>query len=517
MIELKRELKKVVEDEKDENKNKTTLVMSGHRKKPFSHKQKKSQLAEKKLKKQNSNPYEDLHTAPAATKKLVSQFDKLNTAQVIMKREEAMRQLSVLPKEALEVSFDEIYPDEQIIAIPKRPEWNYAMSKEELEKSEQESFDKWMTSIYELYDKEELSYFEKNIEVWRQLWRVVEISDIIIIVVDIRNPIFHFNPSLYHFIIEMKKIPLVVFMKVDLVSPEIYTAWEEYFSLKFPELKFAACSIYASENNCFKRKRYDCSTGIKELLCKLQDISIPFTDSAAQWKYLIDQRQGIKSSEKINDSGRLVTVGLIGHPNVGKSSLINSIVGKKVCSASRSPGHTKHFQTIHLSPSIRLCDCPGLVLPSVISKSVQILSGIFPIAQVRDPYHPLIFAAERIPLATILNVGTSEDNPFLSAWGICEELAIKKGFYTAKGARPDVYRAANLILRTIVDGKIVVCWKPKGFYQQHVNFVESFTATSNFTESVEIESSEYSLEESEEGEEESNSASNPFDLLLESE
>ena len=56
----------------------------------------------------------------------------------------------------------------------------------------------------------------------------------------------------------------------------------------------------------------------------------------------------------------MVTIGTIGHPNVGKSSLINGILGRKAVSVSKTPGHTKHFQTIHISENIRLCDCPGL-------------------------------------------------------------------------------------------------------------------------------------------------------------
>lgn len=63
---------------------------------------------------------------------------------------------------------------------------------------------------------------------------------------------------------------------------------------------------------------------------------------------------------------------IVGHPNVGKSSLINALMGKKVVSTSRTPGHTKHFQTIFLTPQVRLCDCPGLVFPSLVPKQTQV-------------------------------------------------------------------------------------------------------------------------------------------------
>ena len=48
------------------------------------------------------------------------------------------------------------------------------------------------------------------------------------------------------------------------------------------------------------------------------------------------------------------------------------LIVPQVVSTSRTPGHTKHFQTIFLTRSLRLCDCPGLVFPSLISKQLQV-------------------------------------------------------------------------------------------------------------------------------------------------
>ena len=78
---------------------------------------------------------------------------------------------------------------------------------------------------------------------------------------------------------------------------------------------------------------------------------------------------------------------MVGQPNVGKSTILNALVGKTVASVSRTPGHTKYFQagraespllafdiaqTFFMTPHIKLCDCPGLIFPSLIPKQLQV-------------------------------------------------------------------------------------------------------------------------------------------------
>ena len=61
-------------------------------------------------------------------------------------------------------------------------------------------------------------------------------------------------------------------------------------------------------------------------------------------------------TEKSKFSSNVLTLGMIGHPNAGKSSLINSVIGKRVVSVSKTPGHTKHFQVslLNILNSIKL-------------------------------------------------------------------------------------------------------------------------------------------------------------------
>lgn len=71
-----------------------------------------------------------------------------------------------------------------------------------------------------------------------------------------------------------------------------------------------------------------------------------------------------------------MVVGLVGYPNVGKSSTINALFGSKKTAVAATPGKTKHFQTLNITERLTLCDCPGLVLPrSASSKGELVAAG----------------------------------------------------------------------------------------------------------------------------------------------
>jgi hypothetical protein len=72
-------------------------------------------------------------------------------------------------------------------------------------------------------------------------------------------------------------------------------------------------------------------------------------------------------------SARRVVVGLVGEPNVGKSSTLNALLGSHRVAVSSHPGRTKHYQTHYVCDRLVLCDCPGLVFPRLdVSLPMQV-------------------------------------------------------------------------------------------------------------------------------------------------
>lgn len=377
-------------------------------------------------------------------------------------------------------------------AGPQRPPWTYEESLKDLEAREERHFKDWMSRLQS--NATNAAYFEQNLETWRQLWRVVERSDVLVLVADIRYPALHFVPGLYDRMSELGKGMVLALNKCDLVSEHLLKAWKEYFAAEFQELSVALFSSFPdqklvdSDDNSemlSKRERRMARSrlaawGADQLLVAIDSLQLSRTKRAylEEWRAKLDERDADDDSYsecEDADAASAVTIGVIGHPNAGKSSLINGVFGRKVVSTSRTPGHTKHLQTMFLSPHVVLCDCPGLVFPGTAPRELQVVAGMYPVAQLREPYAVIKYLADRVPLVSILDLereceklATENESPFpgpsgWTAWSICEAWAFKRGFRTAKAARLDVFRAANNILRLAVEGRIVLALTPPGY------------------------------------------------------
>ncbi|EDW29236.1 GL18517 [Drosophila persimilis] len=496
------------------------------RKVAFSGKKKKDQMLQKrntkgppKYLRSAQESYED-SDVPETTRKLMEQpFARGGNRNKNVNRynlqfyQEGKKELEQLklegfkPLQSLSPTEREI--DERYFAgcdFPLRPAWSLSSTKEQLDRCENRYFKDYVDGLQKKQrsgDTKELSLFELNLETWRQLWRVLEFSDILLIIVDVRYATLMFPPSLYDYIINtLKKHAIVVFNKVDLVEPQVVVAWRAYFQERYPQLPIVmfASFLPRSRKGCQRgpQAHKRSMEGVYNIYRECQRYVQSEVDLSAweqkiredmrsdQLDILEDVAAAVEGELKISSSidttphehvkyhSGVLTIGCIGFPNVGKSSLINALKGRKVVSVSRTPGHTKHFQTIFLTPLVRLCDCPGLVFPSTTPKCLQVLLGSFPISQLSVPYRSLKFLGEHVNLPELLRLQLPEDYDEWSAVAISDAWAYKRGFLTAKAARPDRYRAANHILRMCLAGQqqLVLQFYPPGYEARREHWLQ---------------------------------------------
>ncbi|GFO00737.1 large subunit GTPase 1 [Plakobranchus ocellatus] len=104
----------------------------------------------------------------------------------------------------------------------------------------------------------------------------------------------------------------------------------------------------------------------------------------------VSHRRNLNPADYNEQQAEVKTVGMVGYPNVGKSSTINVILQQKKLAVSATPGRTKHLQTLYVDSGLMLCDCPGLVFPSfVATKAHLVINGILPIDELRDHISPV--------------------------------------------------------------------------------------------------------------------------------
>lgn len=212
---------------------------------------------------------------------------------------------------------------------------------------------------------ENLSFFELNLETWRQLWRVLEMSDVLLIIVDIRYPVLMFPPYIYRYITrDLGKDMILILNKIDLAPPSLVVAWREYFKKHYPQLHILMFTSYPhynlrssisnKEGGLQKRRRKGklkmAAEGAKQLLDACKEIVGDKVDLTS-WQEKIHEE--MNSEYDLDDLGRkdnvtvqekdtsyfehvkfkngVLTIGCIGTPNVGKSSLMNALMGKFIC------------------------------------------------------------------------------------------------------------------------------------------------------------------------------------------
>ncbi len=229
----------------------------------------------------------------------------------------------------------------------------------------------------------------------RRLLRVLSQSDVVLEVLDARFPDLTRIRAVENYVRKKGKGLVFVLNKVDLVSKDYAEDWKKILSREAPTV---------------------------------------FVSTKKRWGTRI-LRKTIKGlTEK-----RPLYVGVVGYPNVGKSSLINVLVGRHAAGVSPKPGFTRGEQLLKLSRGIYLIDTPGVV--DTDEETLLLLVGGKDPSKAKNP--------ELAAHILLTNLHAMGEIPYRDL----EEYAKAKGFLL-KGGEPDVRRASIDLIRRFQKGEI---------------------------------------------------------------
>ena len=364
----------------------------------------------------------------------------------------------------------------QFLSIPKKPKYKKGMKKDEYIKLEKESFLAWRKALAEEEMKNinrTITPYEKNIEVWKQLWMTVDKSHLLFQIVDGRNPLYYRCPDLEKYIKEVdpNKQSILIINKADLMNKEIRKNWADYF--KTNNIKYIFFSAITELEKIEKGE--DDPENIDE-----SDYRIFTRNDLVQ--YMKEEGEKIPKNENDKNKNTLM-VGFIGYPNVGKSSIINVLMKTKKAGVASMPGRTKHYQTLFLpgepnlniaEKSICLVDCPGLIFPSFTSsKADMLVNGIYPIDTLSDIYNPIQIIINRIPSKMLSDFYKITLPDIYSAKQFLQIIAKKRGFYTGNGL-PEEAKTAKLVLKDYVSGKLLYCYLRPDYTEEKFGIISPF-------------------------------------------
>jgi large subunit GTPase 1 len=133
------------------------------------------------------------------------------------------------------------------LTVPRRPQWDSSTTPEQLDRMERESMLEWRRGLADLQENNDLlmTPFERNLEVWRQLWRVIERSDLVVQIVDARNPLLFRSEDLERYVkhVDARKENLLLVNKADMLTEEQRKTWADYFEAAGIKYKFFSASL----------------------------------------------------------------------------------------------------------------------------------------------------------------------------------------------------------------------------------------------------------------------------------
>ena len=268
----------------------------------------------------------------------------------------------------------------------------------------------------------------------RQMQEDIKLVDLVIELVDARIPLSSRNPDIDE--LGKNKARLILLNKADLADDKQNEAWMHFF-----------------ENKGYYAVRLDARNrgGMKAVQAVILE--------SCKEKIERDRRRGIMN--------RPVRAMVVGIPNVGKSTFINTFAGKACAKTGNKPGVTKGKQWIRLNKNVELLDTPGILWPKFEDQSVGLKLAL--IGSIKDEIlntDELSLELIKIMLAEYPGLVQSryELTEVEDSVKVLEQITLNRKCIK-KGNEPDYSKAAALIIDEFRTGKIGKITLEKPDYQ----------------------------------------------------
>ena len=276
------------------------------------------------------------------------------------------------------------------------------------------------------YEKMNIQWFPGHMtKAQRRIEENLKMVDAVCEILDARIPRSSRNPDIDR--LAGDKPRLVILNRTDLADPAITARWRKYFEAQ-------GLAILETDARTGK--------GVNGFAPAIR-------------RLLADK---IREYEAKGQVGRPLRVMILGIPNVGKSTFINKVAGRKAAIAGDKPGVTRGKQWINIDAGLDLLDTPGILWPRFDSQEVGEMLAITNAikADVLDKEtlaaNFMLRLRQMYPQA-IVDRYKFQPDPEMNGFELLEQAAKKRGFLVSRGEY-DIERMANTLLGEYHDGKL---------------------------------------------------------------